>query len=363
MRPVVITFALCALLGCARESSPVWIGTAGPWDEGYGQMNKRGIDLAIEEVNGKGGVRGRPLRLLARNDEADGVRATSIASEFFENSDVVGVVGHVTSGAMVAAARIYDQGLPAVATTVSTPDLSGMSTFVFRVISSDSVNGADLAHFAKRRGFHTASILYENNAYGRGLAAAFARGFDGVILSSDPIPSTDSAVFEPYVAYLATRKPDVVFVAGTEGSGKAVLREARHHALKSAFIGGDGWAGVVADGAADGAYVGTPFTAKDDRPDAQRFVQAFRQRYHMDPDGHAALAYDATMLLITAISKAGADRQAIRDWLAALGPETAYPGVTGPLRFLPTGDVAGKGIVVTQVRDGVLIPLTGDGRS
>lgn len=363
LRPAVLTFAICALLGCARESSPVWIGTAGPWDAGYGQMNKRGIDLAIEEINSKGGVRGRPLRLVARNDEGDGVRATSIASEFFDNTDVVGVVGHVTSGAMVAAARIYDQGLPAVATTVSTPDLSGISPFVFRVISSDSVNGVDLAHFAKRRGYHTASILYENNAYGRGLATAFTRGFDGLVLSSDPIPSTDSTSFEPYVAYLATRKPDVVFVAGTEGSGKAVLREARRQGLKSAFIGGDGWAGVVADVASDGAYVGTPFTAKDDRPEAQRFVQAFRQRYHMDPDGHAALAYDATMLLATAITQAGADRQAIRDWLAALGPDTAYPGITGPLRFLPTGDVAGKGIVVTQVRDGVLVPIGADGRS
>jgi branched-chain amino acid transport system substrate-binding protein len=326
-------------------------------------MNKRGIDLALDEVNSKGGVGGRPLRLISRNDEGDGVRATSIASEFYDNSDVVAVVGHVTSGAMVAAARIYDQGLPAVATTVSTPDLSGISPYVFRVISSDSVNGANLAHFARRRGFRTASILYENNAYGRGLATAFARGFVGTVLSSDPIPGTDTSTFEPYVSYLATRKPDVVFVAGTEGSGRAVLREARRRSLPSAFIGGDGWAGVVTDRASDGAYVGTPFTATDDRAEAQRFVRAFRERYHMDPDGHAALGYDATMLVATAIAQAGTNRQAIRDWLAALGADTAYPGVTGPLRFLPSGDVAGTGVVVTQVRDGVLIPVAADGRS
>ncbi|MFN8582620.1 MAG: ABC transporter substrate-binding protein [Gemmatimonadaceae bacterium] len=363
MRPVVLSLALCAVLGCAKDSSPIWIGTAGPWDAGYGQMNKRGIDLAVEEINSKGGIRGRPLRLLSRNDEGDGVRATSIASEFYDNSDIVAVVGHVTSGAMVAAARIYDQGLPAVATTVSTPDLSGMSPFVFRVISSDSVNGGDLAQFARRRGFRSASILYENNAYGRGLAAAFARGFEGMILSSDPIPSSDSGSFEPYVSYLTMRKPEVVFVAGTEASGKAVLREARRHAFKAAFIGGDGWAGVIGDAASDGAYVGTPFTAKDERPEAQRFVRAFHDRYHMDPDGHAALAYDATMVIANAIAKAGPRRQAVRDWLAALGEQTAVPGVTGPIRFLPSGDVAGKGIVVTQVRDGVLVPVTGDGRS
>lgn len=364
MRPAVLPIALCLALGaCARDAAPIWIGTAGPWDAGYGQMNKRGIDLALEEINAKGGVRGRPLRLVARNDEGEGVRATSIATEFLENTDIVAVVGHVTSGAMVAAARIYDQGLPAVATTVSTPDLSGMSPFVFRVISSDSVNGADLARFARRRGFQRAAILYENNAYGRGLTEAFSRAFDGEVLSSDPIPSADSANYEPYVAYLLTRKPEVVFVAGTEGSGKAVLREARRRGLRAAFIGGDGWAGVVGDSASNGAYVGTPFTALDSRAEAQRFVRAFRERFRMDPDGHAALAYDATMLIASAIQQAGPSRRAIRDWLASLGPESAHPGVTGAIRFLPSGDVVGKGIVVTQVRAGALVPATVDGRS
>jgi len=360
------TLSIVALLAvaCGREATPVWLGTAGPWDQGYGQMNKRGIDLALEEINARGGIKGRPLRLLSRNDEGDGAKATAIASEFVGRPEIAAVVGHVTSGAMVAAARIYDQGLPAVATTVSTPDLSGMSPYVFRVISSDSANGIDMARFARRRGFKRASVLYENNAYGRGLTDAFSRAFGGGIASSDPIPAEGSADFEPYIAYLQTRQPDLVFVAGTEASGKAVLREARKRGLHAAFLGGDGWTGVVGDTtAAEGAYVGAPFTAQDGRPEAQRFVRAFRERFHVEPDGNAALGYDATMLLARAIESVGPNRRAIRDYLSSLGPESAYAGVTGPIRFLSSGDVAGKGIVVTQVRRGALIPVSMDGPS
>ncbi len=364
MRLSALSIVAILTVGCAKDSAPVWFGTAGPWDQGYGQMNKRGIDLALEEVNARGGIKGRPLRLVTRNDEGDGARATAIASEFVANDQIAAVVGHVTSGAMVAAANVYNMGLPAVATTVSTPDLSGMSPFVFRVISSDSANGIDLARFAQRRGFKRVSVLYENNAYGRGLTVAFSRAYGGEIVSSDPIPTEASADFEPYIAFLQTRHPDLIFVAGTEGSGMALLREARKRGLRAAFIGGDGWTGVVGDkAAAEGAFVGTPFTAQDERPDAQRFVRAFRERYHMDPDGNAALGYDATMLLARAAEEAGPNRRAIRAWLAALGPETAFAGATGPIRFLPSGDVVGKGIVVTQVRGGVLVPASTDGRS
>jgi branched-chain amino acid transport system substrate-binding protein len=356
--------AALLVLGCAAERAPVLIGSAGPWDQSYGEMNKRGIDLAIDEINARGGVRGRPLQVVYRDDAGDGSKAAAVAGEFVANPAIVAVVGHVTSGAMVAAARVYDQGLPAISTTASSPDLSGISPWVFRVISSDSANGQDIARFVRRLGFRRASILYENNAYGRGLADAFRRGFGGDVLSTDPIPSDGDADYEPFVAFLRARQPDVVFVAGMQPSGTAILREARKQGLRSAFIGGDGWTPLALDTAtADGAYVGAPFSAEDSRPEAQRFVQAFRARYHASPDGNAALGYDATMLLARAIAEAGTSRRAVRQWLTALGTEWSFPGVTGTIRFREGGDVVGKGFVMTQIRGGALIPVRLDGQS
>lgn len=347
---------LLALGACASSESGVLIAAAGNWDAGYGEMNKRGIDLAIEQINRDGGVRGRPLRLIDRNDKGEGTRAVSIAAEFVANPEVVAVVGHVNSGTMIAAAPVYDQGLPAVSTTASTPDLTGISPWVFRVISSDSVNGLDLARFARSRGFARAAVLYENNSYGRGLAQSFERNFDGTIIASDPIPSDRDGNYEPFITWLAQRRPDVVFVAGTEISGLAILREARRQRFTTAFLGSDGWTGVVIDTAlAEGAFVGAPFSAQDPRAEAQRFTAAFRDKYGIEPDGNAALAYDATMLVARAISEGGATRTAVRNWLAGRTTEQAVPGITGPLAFDASGDVVGKGYVMTRVRGGALV--------
>lgn len=347
---------LLALAACSSSETGVLIAAAGNWDAGYGEMNKRGIELAVEQVNRDGGVRGRPLRVIERNDKGEGTRAVSIAAEFVANPEIVAVVGHVNSGTMIAAAPVYNQGLPAVSTTASTPDLTGISPWVFRVISSDSVNGLDLARFARSRGFERAAVLYENNSYGRGLAQSFERNFGGTIIASDPIPSERDGNYEPFITWLSRRKPDVVFVAGTEISGLAILRESRRQRFAPAFMGSDGWTGVVVDTAlAEGAYVGAPFSAQDPRADAQRFTAAFREKYGIDPDGNAALAYDATMLVAKAIAEGGATRAAVRDWLAGRTTEKPVPGITGPLAFDRSGDVVGKGYVMTRVRGGALV--------
>jgi len=355
-----LLIALIGGLACSRTSEPVYIGVAGPWAEAYGRMNKQGIDLALADINARGGVRGRPLRIVERDDEGTGTRAAAIAAEFVANRAIVGVVGHVTSGAMMAAARVYEQGLAAIATTASSPDLSGISEWAFRVISSDSDNGIDMARFAMARGFRKAAILYENNAYGRGLAESFRGAYSGLIVAMDPIPSDGRANLEPYVSYLRVRAPDLVFVAGTDASGRTFLREARRQSLSSAYMGGDGWTPLALDTTiAEGVFVGAPFSSEDPRSEAQRFVRAYRERYHEEPDGNAALAYDATMLLASAIEHVGPSRAAIRDWLAGLSGAEPHVGVTGPIAFRESGDVIGRGIVMTRVRHGALTVVRG----
>jgi len=142
-------------------------------------------------------------------------------------------------------------------------------------------------------------------------------------------------------------------VAGTDASGRAFLREARRQLLDASFMGGDGWTPLAADTAvAEGAWVGAPFSAEDPRSESQRFVRAYRERYHEDPDGNAALAYDATMLLARAIEQAGPSRSRIREWLAGLATTEPHAGVTGPISFRQTGDVVGRGVVMTRLRRG-----------
>jgi len=85
-------------------------------------------------------------------------------------------------------------------------------------------------------------------------------------------------------------------------------------------------------------------------------VQAFLVRNQRLPDGNAALAYDATMVIARALAKQGASRARVREFLAGLGTRTALAGVTGPIAFHTNGDPIGKSFVMTRVRHGALVP-------
>ena len=348
--------SLILIASCTRGSGgSLTFGAAGPWKEGYGAMNRRGIELAQAEINARPERVGHPLEIRFEDDAGSGEAASRIAQRFVDAPDVAAVIGHVNSGAMVAAAQVYDGRLAAIATTATSPALTGISSWAFRVISSDSSNGSDIARFASRLGRSNAAILYENNSYGRGLADAFRRTYAGRVVSMDPIAESKDQPFDAYLEWIKRSRVDIVFVAGSEDSGLAFLRDARAHGLAADLIGGDGWSGLSNDTVrAQGVYVGVPFTAEDPRPRAQRFVATFTERFHMRPDNNAALAYDATMVLYAAATRTSGDRRAIRDYLASLTSATAYPGVTGPISFRPDGDPVGKNVVMTRIDHGIL---------
>lgn len=355
-----------ALAGCARGPQAYLIGAAGPQTVGYGVQNQRGIELAIDEINRAGGIDGRPLKLVTADDHATGADAARVADNFVANSSVLAVVGHVTSASEIAAARVYDGGhLPAVATTPSSPDLTGISPWVFRVITSDSANGVTLARFASTLSdsLHRpvrAGVLYHNDAYGRGLTDAFLNSFKGIVLNTDPVGlDTD---LEPYVAYFKAQHPDIVFIASDEDLGLRFLREARRQHLEARFLGGDGWQGITSDSVSDGAYVGTPFTSESDAPAARRFVAAYRARFGVSPNAQAALAYDATRVIAQAIERAHSHgrvtRASVREALASFSRADALAGASGPVWFATSNDRLGETFAVARAQDGLLVPVS-----
>src|SRR4029077_19250494 len=109
--------------------------------------------------------------------------------------------GHVNSGAMVSAARVYDKHLAAVATTATSPALTGISRWAFRVIPSDSANAMQIAQFANKLGSKRAAVLDENNPYGRGLADHFQKQFTATTIPTDAIAEGDEQTFEPFVSW------------------------------------------------------------------------------------------------------------------------------------------------------------------
>lgn len=354
---VVPALLVCvAAAGCERATDRVTLGAVGPWHEEYGTAIKLGMDLAVEEVNRAGGVRGAPLTIVFRDDSARAERAVAIASEFVNDARVAAAIGPVNSGAMLAAARVYDGRLVALAPTAASPDLSGISPWVFRLISNDSVHGIALGRYLGTMG-KKAAILYDNDSFGRGGAQAFRRNFPGVIVSEDPIVSGDPDL-GAFIDFYKRSGVEILFVAGVEPSGRAALLAARARGFTGAIVGTDSWMTLVRDTAlSNGVYIAARFTTLESRAAVQRFVASFEARYGRPPDGFAAMGYDATMLLAHVIELAGPDRQKIRDILASLDSTAPWRGVTGPLSFTRSGDPVTRGFFMLRVHDGTLTLL------
>ena len=116
-----------------------------------------------------------------------------------------------------------------------------------------------------------------------------------------------------------------MFVAGTDASGLAFLKEARRQQLDADLVGGDGWQTLAPSPLAEGVYVGAPFSAQIRAPKCRRSSPHIQRKYNAIPDGNAALAYDATKLLAHAVEKVGPDRAKIRDYLANLTEDDRVP--------------------------------------
>lgn len=328
-----------AVIGCGHGS--IAIGVAGPLHQPYGLMNLQGIELAA----------GDSIRIISCDDNGEEAKAVACAQSFVDNPSVAAVVGHMSSAAQLAAANVYDGHLVSVATTASSAWLTGVSPWVFRVISSDSANGADFARFARSSGVRRAAVIYENTSYGRGLANAFRRQFTGTLVAFEPIAGDSAISFEPYAAYFKRTPPDLVFAATTQDPAIALLREVRRQRVPVTFlsIGGSSWSTAVTDTAlTEGIYLATPFDTRIDRPQVQAFVRSFEAKFHRLPDGDAALAYDATQLAMQAIRTVGPNRGRILAYLRALKMD----GVTGPIAFAPSGDPTGRGFVFLRAHRG-----------
>jgi branched-chain amino acid transport system substrate-binding protein len=344
----------CALVACSRAGSgTVLLGAAGPLGTANGDANMKGFQLALDEINNMAGSAYKFDKRI-RDDSARGDRAAVVAQEFVTNDSIVAVVGHVNSGTMMAAARVYDGHLPAVATSATSPSLSGISRWAFRVIPSDSLNGRSIAAHMNKLGKKRAVVLYENNSYGRGLAESFRREFAGEIVGMDPVSDQKGEDLEPFVTWLKQKQVDLVFVAGTAVSGQAFVAEARKQQITAALAGGNGWAVLVADPLAEGAYLPTAFNARDPRPEVQAFVTAYQKKYGDVPNAYAALAYDATKLVAQAVNKVGPNRARIRDYLANLAEP--YIGVTGAISFSASGDPKDKLMVMARIHDKAIVP-------
>ncbi|HZG41577.1 MAG TPA: ABC transporter substrate-binding protein, partial [Longimicrobium sp.] len=171
--------ASLALAACGGEGGePLLLGLAVPLtdtegaEDTYGVRSRLGAELAVEEINKAGGIGRRPLALRVVNDKGDPESAIPAADSLVNDPRVLAVVGHVYSGATIKAAAAYEGRLAALATSATSPEVSRLGPWIYRVASSDSANAVALAQMARQMG-RRIGVLYANDDYGQGLARNF----------------------------------------------------------------------------------------------------------------------------------------------------------------------------------------------
>jgi len=197
----------------------------------------------------------------------------------------------------------------------------------------------------------------QSNDYVKGLATFFKQAFTaggGTIVGEESYTGKDTD-FSAIVAKMSAAKPDIVYLPDYYNVVNLVTAQAKQAGVTAPFMGGDGWDSSSLDTkSADGGYYTNHYSADDPRPVVQDFLKAYGAKYKDDkgnpvkPDALAALAYDATNILLQSISNAGADDSTkVRDAMAAIN----FSGVSGNVTYDKNHNPV-KSATILQVKDG-----------
>ena len=347
---------------CRGSGDTVVIGLAGPFSEARGRSMMLAAQLAVQEINRSGVLGGRQLALRLMDDSASSARAIVVADSLRSDDAVVAVIGHLTSAPTLAAAAVYNGGrrpVVEISPSASSPDLTGIGPYTFRVCATDLAHGTALAAYAwDRLAVRRVAVIYQNDDYGRGILATFRAEFlrrGGTLEEQDPVlgAATDPAPYIDHILQAGTAQ--AVMVAADRPTAVAVLRLLRQRGQELPVLGGDALTGIQSEGPlAEGVLLTSNYLPE--RPGAANaaFVRAYAAANNAErPDHRGAGAYDAVHLIADAVRTSGPTRRAIRDYLASVGNARAgYEGVTGRIEFDGLGDARNKSVVVGVVRGG-----------
>lgn len=324
-RHVAVAAALL-FAGSAYAADPIKVGLSGPFTGGSSSMGvsmRDGVKLAADEINKAGGILGRPLQLIERDDEAKNEIGVQVAQELINKENVVATVGFINTGVALAAQRFYEEAEIPVMNNVATgsavtkqfvpPDHE--SNYVFRNAANDQIQSAMIADEAvKKQNFKKPAILADSTNYGQlgktDLTAALAKlGITPVATEKFNVGDTDMT------AQLLRAKEAGADVVLTYAIGPELAQIANGMAKlgwKVPMIGS--WTLSMAsfiDTAGkngDGAMMPQTFIQLPTTPKRKAFIEAYQKAYGIDripSPVSAAQGYDSVYILAAAIKQAG----------------------------------------------------------
>jgi branched-chain amino acid transport system substrate-binding protein len=334
--------------GLVWGADPITIGVSGPLTGNYaeyGQNWKKAMDLGLGWINAAGGVNGRPIELIYSDSKSDPKESAAVAQKYAADSRIVATMGDFTSTACMAAQPIYDRaGLVQLSPTASHPKFAPGSVWSFGIIGTQAGEGPFMARYAVQMlGKKKIAVLYINNDWGIATKDYFvkpAKDRGAEILAIEAFFETDRD-FTGVLTKLRGYKPELLYIPSMYNEMALIAKQREKLGWMDVLLMGPGSLYSpklleIGGPSVNGLYTSAVFFPQDPRPEVQKFVKGFEEKYKSTPNMFAAIAYDGINLLTDVIRKAGTDRKAIRDELAKT---KNFPGVTGKITFTEQRDV------------------------
>jgi branched-chain amino acid transport system substrate-binding protein len=335
-----------------QNTEPIKIGVVGPLTgdiSSLGVPAAKAVELAVNEVNSKGGINGRKVELIIEDGSCTTKKATDAGSKLINIDKVVAIVGGFCSGESSAFGPVAMQNKIIMISPVSSaPSLSHLGKFFFRDYPSDEFQGKYAAEYLYNKlGAKKVAVVYTNSDWGTGVRNVFEREYKalgGEIVLSEGA-TQDTRDFRTVVGKVKSSKADYLYLPLFPEGSITLMKQMKEAKVSMKIFGADAWADTQFqssfDPSFDAIYVEVATGSSDE------FTNKFMAAY---PDLKigvgTAQAYDAANIILNAIKQIGTDNP---DALADAIRSVKYDGISGHIEFDQNGDMTQANYVVKKL--------------
>lgn len=343
----------------AGDSDTIRIGGLAPLTgdaSSYGVAVNNGIQMAIEDINADGGIGGKQIDYIYYDEKGDATEAVNAYNKLVQDDKVVAIIGDVTTKPTLAVAQQSQQdNIPIITASATAAEVTLTGPNIFRACFTDPFQGELMASYAAEKlGASTVAVLYDMaDDYSSGIAEAFVAkaGELGLTVVAEEKYQDGDVDFKSQLTNIKGQNPDVLFLPVYYEDLRLISAQANEVGVTATLCGADGWDSVLTDNfdssVLDGGVFCSQYSTESTDERVQNFISTYKEKYEIDPNMFAVLAYDATYMMATAIENAGStDSQAIIDAMAAL----EYDGLTGHMTFDENRNPQ-KSAVIVSIQD------------
>jgi branched-chain amino acid transport system substrate-binding protein len=348
MKKAIALFGALALAGVlaspearaqAAQGEPYRLGIILPMTGStadYGTDFNRGAMLAEEEINAKGGINGRPIKLVYGDSKNSPKDAVAEFKRLVEVEKLPAVISTMTGVIIPQFPLSRESGVPMMAVGAITPEIRKGGPTVFSNYPLADDEEKEIAEYIiKKLGHKTAAIVYENSAYGKTLSAIFIEEFKkmGGSILAEEVFEKGGRDFRSQVTRIGATSPPVTVVYAYYAEGGLIVRQAAELGVKTQFVShgaiqNNSFA-EIAGPAADGFISGSP-SWDPDAPQVKIYLDTYKKKYGKDSDLYGPYFYDAVKLYAEAIKRGGYTKEGIQKGLKEIKD---FQGVVGKMGF------------------------------